>query len=430
MILRFISRGKTWQKTLVCCICVVTAAAANGAEPAYYGGQRQGTFAAHYNTRPADSPFAALQTSGQCCPPYGQPCAPGSPYMPAAPIAPSPDATSPDMTTPGAAPAPMPTPDQSTAPMPAQQPQFNFAAAPSGLVASARSVSATGGYIDPAIVGTQLRFRYDAAYDFNVPDRAEYYYSTWTAFGGQTPVDLMGPNNNLDFQAFKLYYEQSIFKDLSAFIQAPIIFNNPSGIPGPGPNTSGVGDLQAGFKLALYESETTLLTFQLKNYIARGARSEWLTAGHASIEPGLLFLTSPAPRWAIEGEIRDWIPIQGAVNPNNGQDYAGNVLRYGLGASYAVVDNCNYSVSPVMEFVGWSVLDGQKLEFNSAGVPLGPSDAGGDTIVNGKFGVRVGFGQQAGPQRRRDSVYIGYGRSLTGDRWYKDILRVEYRMFF
>jgi hypothetical protein len=49
-------------------------------------------------------------------------------------------------------------------------------------------------------------------------------------------------------------------------------------------------------------------------------------------------------------------------------------------------------------------------------------DAAGDTIVNLKFGVRSYFGCS--------DLYLGYGRCVTGDRWYQDILRVEYRYHF
>lgn len=407
-----------WRTTLAVCVCAATAHALRADD--YPSGRYQpGTLSAHFQTRPADSPFAALQSScqvgGHSCAPNGS-CAPSSPYP-----APS-DSELP--------PEPMPSTPE---PAPQPAPQFNFTSAPSGLVPSARTVAASGGYIDPAIVETQIRFRYDAAWGFNASDRAEYYYSTWTVFGGQTPVREMGPNDNVDAQYLKLYYEQVIFEDFSLFIEAPVIFNNPSGDPGPGPNTYGFGDINAGFKWALLETDNSILTFQLRNYIALGDAPKWLTAGHASIEPGLLYLNSPTDRWTIEAELKDWIPLQGAVNPQNGRDYAGNVLNYGLGASYAVVDNCNLRVSPVAEFVGWSVLSGQKFDygFNPNGGRIGPVDAGGDTIVNGKFGVRIGWGETQGfPTRRRDSIYIGYGRALTSERWYQDIFRFEYRMFF
>ena len=48
--------------------------------------------------------------------------------------------------------------------------------------------------------------------------------------------------------------------------------------------------------------------------------------------------------------------------------------------------------------------------------------ASGDTIINAKLGVRAG-GQ-------RQDFYVGYGRALTGEQWYQDIVRFEYRLKF
>jgi hypothetical protein len=50
-------------------------------------------------------------------------------------------------------------------------------------------------------------------------------------------------------------------------------------------------------------------------------------------------------------------------------------------------------------------------------------DAGDETILNAKLGVRVKFAD-------RSDLYVGYGRALTGTVWYKDMLRVEYRLAF
>ena len=49
--------------------------------------------------------------------------------------------------------------------------------------------------------------------------------------------------------------------------------------------------------------------------------------------------------------------------------------------------------------------------------------------------MRIGLGSynQAGggsPLNDRHSIYIGYGQSLTGDHWYKNILRLEYNFWF
>jgi hypothetical protein len=50
-------------------------------------------------------------------------------------------------------------------------------------------------------------------------------------------------------------------------------------------------------------------------------------------------------------------------------------------------------------------------------------DAAGDTIVNIKFGLRMKVGDLA-------DFYTGYGRPLTGERWYEQTFRFEFRLFF
>ena len=55
------------------------------------------------------------------------------------------------------------------------------------------------GYIDSALIGTNLRMRFDAAYGMNRPDRAEYYYTTWRRLAGGCPTPLGQPDPNVDF---------------------------------------------------------------------------------------------------------------------------------------------------------------------------------------------------------------------------------------
>ena len=286
------------------------------------------------------------------------------------------------------------------------------------FASTGRSVAA---YIDSALVRTQIRFRFDAAYDFNRADRAEYFYTTWNQFGGQNPnpgdTPPGFPEPNIDRQALWLYYEHAITNNVSLFIDVPFIFSNPE----VNVNDSGVGDLQAGVKVSLYRDCRQQLTFQLKNYIpVTDASERWLGTGHYSLEPALLY-NRQMDRWTLEGEIRDWIAINGAVNPRNGQDYAGNVLRYGLGLGYDLACTDCYNVTPVVELVGWSVLEGQVFDFD-APVP-GPVDADGDTIVNIKVGARIA-------NACGSSIYCGWGHALTDDRWYEDIFRFEVRRMF
>ncbi|MEM0927487.1 MAG: hypothetical protein AAGJ83_15680, partial [Planctomycetota bacterium] len=70
---------------------------------------------------------------------------------------------------------------------------------------------------------------------------------------------------------------------------------------------------------------------------------------------------------------------------------------------------------------GWTILDG------FATVPATPALAqliavDGDTIVNAKLGMRWTDADR--------SFFVGYGRSLTGDTWYIDIVRAEYAIRF
>jgi hypothetical protein len=213
------------------------------------------------------------------------------------------------------------------------------------------------------------------------------------------------------------------------FVDLPVIFSDPL----RNPNDQGFGDMLAGLKLSLYQDFCQQLTFQLKNYIPTADSSEdWIGTGHYSIEPGLLYYRNLDRNWSLEAEVRDWISIGGAVNPDNNEDYAGNVIRYGVGLGYDMGRIGDYAVKPIVEFVGWSVLEGQVFEFNDlvdrsntdlAAGNVGPVDADGDTIVNIKLGARL-------TNCCGGSLYAGWGHSLTGDRWYRDIFRFELRRMF
>ena len=283
------------------------------------------------------------------------------------------------------------------------------------------SFASNVGYIDTAWVRTQFRFRFDENRNLQSPDRAEFYYSAPAQFGGLVG-GAIGENTSVNMQVYDFYFEHAFTCRFSAFIDVPFNAVQPSGIPGPGDSQSGIGDLIAGFKYAIQDDFDRKLTFQLKNYCPTGDPELWLGTGHYSIEPGLLFFQRLGDRWMLEAQLRDWIPVGGTVNPNNGEDFAGNVLIYGLGLSYALIDNGDFQVSPVVEAVGWSVLGGQKTVFDAANV-ASAVNASGDTIINLKAGVRVG--NYAG-----HSFYAGYGRCLTGDTWYDEIFRLEYRKMF
>jgi hypothetical protein len=176
-------------------------------------------------------------------------------------------------------------------------------------------------------------------------------------------------------------------------------------------NLAGLADIDAGFKFALLADPDEYFTFQLRVYTATGDAGRGLGTDHASLEPALLLYERVTDRLTFFGEFRDWIPL-------GGTDFAGNVIRYGAGLGYDAYRCGNTQLTPIVEFVGWTVLSGKELDLKR-----GPLDASGDTIVNAKVGARLSFGEHS-------DIYVGYGRALTGAVWYKDIVRAEYRLRF
>ena len=71
------------------------------------------------------------------------------------------------------------------------------------------------------------------------------------------------------------------------------------------------------------------------------------------------------------------------------------------------------------KMVGWRVLGGFQTQ------PTPPPSADGTNIFNLKIGARIAGGE-GGP----NSVYVGFGKALTGAVWYNELLRVEYRRAF
>lgn len=263
------------------------------------------------------------------------------------------------------------------------------------------------GYIDTAVIGNNVRFRFDAAYDSNKPNRGEFQWE-WT------PPSANGPQfseSRVDYQRFSAYVEWAPSDDFSVFIDAPAVLSNPT----INDNTGGFGDIEAGFKFALCRTNTTLLTAQFKTYIPTGDEKSGMGTGHVSLEPGLLFLHQQG--WVTwEGELRHWIPIEGTPNDH------GNVTRYGLGVSSSLAPFGLPKVTPVVEVVGWTFLSGRVRYISVEGIDT-RDDSRGDTIANLKIGSRFRLGGCT-------DLYAGYGRALTGHRLYQDIFRLELRHTF
>lgn len=264
------------------------------------------------------------------------------------------------------------------------------------------------GYIDSAILGNQLRVRYDSAYNNVQPARAEFF---WPVGGTRGPGP--GPETRADYQDLSLYGEHVLADRLSVFGELPFRMINPE----IQANTAGLGDAQVGFKFELSNCADTVMTAQLRTYIPSGDGSRGLGTRHVSLEPSLLIWHRYTERLTFEAEVRDWAAVGGS------DGIAGNVLRYGLGAGYVLNPYDCRPLSAVVEFVGWTVLDGGSAITTNPPLATSIVDATGDTIVNVKVGLRYRVNCCG-------SIYAGYGRALTDQTWYDDVFRAEYRLAY
>jgi hypothetical protein len=303
-----------------------------------------------------------------------------------------------------------PTQEPTTPPQPQPAPEVGagFGGPGGGAGLGGAVAVGPGGYIDPAVPATLFRLRFDAAYDDNRPDRAEFFYAKCGCTGAP---DAKGPPKTevkVDYQELRAYFELAPTERLSGFIEAPYRWINPV----ENDNANGFSDLNFGFKYAVVRTDNSVLTPYLRVVTPTGDPFKGLGQNNWRLEPGVLWQVGLMDRFTVFGQVFDSIP----VSPES--DFAGQVLMYGVGVGYTLGRADGLRVQPLLEVVGWTVLSGKEL--TDAGVVL---EASGDTIVNAKVGARVYFGGHS-------DLYLGYGRALTGDVWYKDIARVEYRYVF
>ena len=404
-----------------------------------------------------------ILTAGDCgpapLPPVAGPVSSGPSTMPTTPQTP------PSLTPETTAPTP-----QTTAPTPeATNPGLDVASlgggSSLGLGGGTASFAAPGGYLDNAIPMTMFRLRYDAGFNMNRPDRAEFFYGAWQELSfhnhgivddGQFKGIMFDPKAKgpfqlparLDYQEASAYMEYAPSQRFSAFVDIPVRYvdfdnlHEDPDVETPAErarfpetrfqeelaalqhnNHMGLSDIVAGFKYALVADPCEYLTFQFSVYTPTGDAIKGLGTGHVSLEPGLIYYQRLADRIELQAMIKDWIPVGGTA-------LEGNVLTYGVGLGYDIYTSNNVRIVPITEFVGWTVLNGFESFFGPVPGPdtlvpddHGVEDASGTTIVNAKVGVRTYF-------RGGSDLYVGYGRALTGPRWYQDIVRVEYRFKF
>ena len=293
------------------------------------------------------------------------------------------------------------------------------------------------GYIDDPIPESEVRIRFDGAFDDQFPDRAEFFYGKCGCYRAvgldpNAPGPPPGSNasaipGNLDYQQLYIQAEFAPTRRFSIFTEVPVRWIEAEGVTtsingGTFPNEGGLSDITAGFKLAAVASESTYVTFQFTGYFPSGDASKGLGTNHFSVEPAALLYHRLSSRMMVEGEVGDWHPIGGSagLDPTSSEGFAGDVFFYGIGPSYTLYSGRRVSFTPVVELVGWHMLGGFETGTPSDG---GSRAVDGTNIVNVKIGARTGIGAHS-------SFYIGYGHAVTNADWYEQIVRAEYRYTF
>ncbi len=124
----------------------------------------------------------------------------------------------------------------------------------------------------------------------------------------------------------------------------------------------------------------------------------------------------------LHGEITYWFPL--GADP----DFAGEFLRYGLAISHVCYDGDAFGIVPTLEFVGWTVLDGQETLPNTDPLVIAPRPVDGLSIMNVYPGVRFIF-DSPGDWGHWDFGIAG-GVAVTADQWYDSVLLANLRFIF
>jgi hypothetical protein len=285
----------------------------------------------------------------------------------------------------------------------------------------------TVGYIDDAVVGSQVRVRFDAAFGDSQIDMAEYLFAQSGSNGGTAAGPKPGLASNLNFQQLYMHGEYAPKKFLSFLVDVPVRWMQPlsfdpatlsSGEVGFGDH-GGLSDVSAGFKLAALASERQYLTFQFVGTFPSGDPGKGLGTDHYTIAPTLLYYRKVTDRFTLESQFGDSHPIGGDT-----PGFAGDVVEYGAGPSYVAYKSDKVQFTPVIELVIWKIFGGMWNDPTTPANMSTISSADANNIINLKFGARTTIGKNT-------SFYVGYGHALTSANfWYQQILRVEYRRSF
>lgn len=197
-------------------------------------------------------------------------------------------------------------------------------------------------HMDTAEPLSQLRVRADFAYGLKTPDRAERFWAT-------SPLGPPQTERSVDMQTYSVYSEVG-GAQFSTFTEIPLLAIDPE-VNG---NTMGLGTINVGQKFLLTNAKNQRWQVAqiLRTYLNTGSSTKGLGNGLTALEPGVLFRYRCDDLTYLHGELKYWIPLGG--DPN----FAGEVLRYGVGVSTVNWQSDDVAVMSTLELLGFNLGDG------------------------------------------------------------------------
>lgn len=256
-----------------------------------------------------------------------------------------------------------------------------------------------------------FRIRFDAAYNMQTPDRAEFF---WSKLGGRGPALSTPVESSIDYQDIRCRFEMGGDR-FSTATEIPLRFLRPS-ILG---NTGGIGDIVLTAKTLLIDGDRIQLSQVLRTELNNGSVASGRGNGNVSLEPGVVGRYEWNDDTMIHSELKIWVPLGGDIN------HSGEVLRYGVGFAHVLYETNTFAMIPTMEFVSWSVLSGQKTV---GGTMPETIRVDGDNILNIYPGMR--FVRDGGGDLGLFELGFGGGLSVTSNHWYQGLLRLDLRWSF
>ena len=202
-------------------------------------------------------------------------------------------------------------------------------------------------FLDSPRPRTYTRFRFEADWDMQFPDRAEYFWARDDGKGRgpqpphsfpksptarfPNPIKYRG-EGSLNYDQLSMYIETASSNNkASFFVEIPYRSTNPLYTA----HHAGFSDMNLGTKTALLDCELLLVTLQFKTFLPIGDSTKGLGTGHVSLEPSLLAALKLSTETYIQGQIAEWIPIGG--DPN----YEGAILHY-----HSSLNHVLYRITP------------------------------------------------------------------------------------